>query len=62
MVILKNINIDMVIHENIGIGIDIDMNFLENIGIDIDEGVLQNIDKILNRLEFGISSLVLVVK
>ena len=46
----------MVIHENIGINSDIDMNFLEN--IDIDKGVLQNIDidKISYRLEFGISN------
>ena len=58
--ILKNIDIDidMVILENIDI--DIDMDFLEyiDIDIDIDKGILQNIDidKILYRLEFGISN------
>ena len=53
---MKNIDIDidMVILENIDI--DIDMDFLEN--IEIDKGILQNIDidKILYRLEFGISN------
>ena len=40
------------------IDIDIDMDFHENIYIDIDKGILQNIDidKILYRLEFGISN------
>ena len=51
---LKNIYIDMVILENIYINIDI--IFLENIAIN--KGILQNIDfdKILYRLEFGISN------
>ena len=48
----------MVILENIAIDIDIDMVVLENIDIDIDKGTLQNIDidKILYRLEYGISN------
>ena len=53
-----NINIDMVILENINIFINIDMDFLDNINIDIDKGIWQNIniDKISNRLEFGVSN------
>ena len=51
-----DIDIDMVILENIDIEIDIDMVFLEN--TDIDKGILKNIDidKMLYRLEFGISN------
>ena len=46
------IDIDKKVLENINI--DIDKEVLEN--IDIDEEILENIDKILNRLEFGISN------
>ena len=41
MTILKNIDIDKAIHENIDI--DIDKDILENIDIDIDKRILQNI-------------------
>merc|ERR1712061_587904 len=60
----KNIDIDIDIDkdilENIDIDIDIDKYILENIDIviDIDKEILENIDidKISNRLEFGISN------
>ena len=61
---LKNIDIDKAILKNIDI--DIDKEILENIDIDIDKEILENIDKeilenididkISNRLEFGISN------
>ena len=55
---MKNIDIDMASLKNINIDIDIDKDILENIDIDIDKRILQNIDidKILYRLEFGISN------
>ena len=40
--LLKNIDIDMVIFENVDI--DIDKAILENIDIDIDKAILKNID------------------
>ena len=55
-----DINIDKEILENIDIDIDIVKDSLENIDIviDIDKEILENIDidKISNRLEFGISN------
>ena len=66
--ILKNIDIDKGILQNIdididkailkNIGIDIDKEILENIVIDIEKEILENIDidRISNRLEFGISN------
>ena len=53
-----DIDIDKAILENIDIDIDIDKEILENINIDIDKEISENIDidKILNRLEFGISN------
>ena len=57
---MENIDIDIDKDnlKNIDIDIDIDMAILENIDIDIDKGISQNIDidKILYRLEFGISN------
>ena len=51
-----NIDIDRAVLENIDIDIDIDKEILEN--IDIDKEISENIDidKIWNRLEFGISN------
>ena len=53
---MENIDIDIDIDKdnlkNIDIDIDIDMAILEN--ININKGILQNIDKILYRLGFGI--------
>ena len=62
--VLENIDIYIDINkeilENIGIDIDINKEILENIDndIDIDKEILANIDidKISNRLEFGISN------
>ena len=44
--------------KNIDIDIDIDKEILENIDTDIDKEIFENIDidKISNRLEFGISN------
>ena len=60
--ILENIDIDIDIDkavlEYIDIDIDIDKDILENIDIDINNEISENIDidKILTRLEFGISN------
>ena len=59
-VILENIDRDIDIDkenlENIGIDIDMDREILENIDIHIYMEIMRNIDKILYRLEFGISN------
>ena len=65
---MQNIDIDKAILKNIDIDMDIDKEILENINIDIDKEIWENIaidkqilakidiDKISNRLEFGISN------
>ena len=53
--------IDRAVLENIDVNIDIDKEILQNIDIDIDKEILEileniDIDKISNRLEFGIAN------